>query len=72
MAIHFGSLPSKCPKFSQYGSKFEAPAKSRRPPDRYRGIADDRPPVIQKHTSKIAAVLDLVAPGDFIEIDLHF
>jgi hypothetical protein len=29
-------------------------------------------PVIQKHTTKIAAVLDSVAPGDFIEIDFHF
>ena len=26
-------------------------------------------PVIQKHTAKIAAVLDSIAPGDFIEID---
>jgi hypothetical protein len=29
-------------------------------------------PVIQKPTSKIAAVLDSVAPGDFTQIDLHF
>ena len=27
-------------------------------------------PVIQKHTAKIAAVLESIAPGDFIEIDL--
>ena len=26
-------------------------------------------PVIQKHTARIAAVLDSIAPGDFIEID---
>jgi hypothetical protein len=26
-------------------------------------------PVIQKHTEKIAAALDSIAPGDFIEID---
>jgi hypothetical protein len=26
-------------------------------------------PVIQKHTAKIAAVLESIAPGDFIEID---
>jgi hypothetical protein len=26
-------------------------------------------PVIQNHTAKIAAVLDSIAPGDFIEID---
>jgi hypothetical protein len=26
-------------------------------------------PVIEKHTPKIAAVLALIAPGDFIEID---
>ena len=26
-------------------------------------------PVIQKHTAKIAAALDSIAPGDFIEID---
>jgi len=26
-------------------------------------------PVIQKHTAKIAGVLDSIAPGDFIEID---
>jgi hypothetical protein len=26
-------------------------------------------PVIQKHTAKIVAVLDSIAPGDFIEID---
>jgi hypothetical protein len=26
-------------------------------------------PVIQKHTAKIARVLDTLAPGDFIEID---
>jgi len=26
-------------------------------------------PVIQKHTTKIAEVLDSIAPGDFIEID---
>jgi hypothetical protein len=26
-------------------------------------------PVIQKHTAKIAAVLDSIKPGDFIEID---
>jgi hypothetical protein len=26
-------------------------------------------PVIQKHTAKIAEVLDSIAPGDFIEID---
>ena len=26
-------------------------------------------PVIQKHTAKIAAVIDSIAPGDFIEID---
>jgi hypothetical protein len=26
-------------------------------------------PVIQKHTAKITAVLDSIAPGDFIEID---
>jgi hypothetical protein len=26
-------------------------------------------PVIQKHTAKIAAVLDSIAPGDIIEID---
>jgi hypothetical protein len=32
-------------------------------------LPNDRPPVIQKHTSKIAAVLDSIAPGDFIEMD---
>ena len=26
-------------------------------------------PVIQKHTAKIAAVLESIAPGDFIELD---
>jgi hypothetical protein len=26
-------------------------------------------PVIQKHTAKIAAVLESIAPGDFVEID---
>ena len=26
-------------------------------------------PVIQKHTAKIAEVLDSITPGDFIEID---
>lgn len=26
-------------------------------------------PVIQKHTAKIAAILDSITPGDFIEID---
>jgi hypothetical protein len=26
-------------------------------------------PVIQEHTEKIAAALDSIAPGDFIEID---
>lgn len=26
-------------------------------------------PVIQKHTAEIAAVVDSIAPGDFIEID---
>jgi len=26
-------------------------------------------PVIQKHTAKIAAVFDSIAPGDFIEMD---
>ena len=26
-------------------------------------------PVIQKHTAKIASVLDSIKPGDFIEID---
>ena len=28
-------------------------------------------PVIQKHTAKIAAVLDSIAPGEFIEIDFR-
>jgi hypothetical protein len=40
--ICFGSLTSKCSGFYHYGSKFEAPAKSRKPQDRYRGISDNK------------------------------
>ena len=32
-------------------------------------IADDQPASDAKHTAKIAAVLDSIAPAEFIEID---
>jgi len=56
---------NKCSKFF---SEFETSAKSHKPPDRYHGMPTTSWPVIQKHTAKIAAVLDSIAVGDFIEI----